>query len=71
MYINNERMTESTGIKRIKKFIGNNKLEYKISFLEECIIIRRYKMLGNDAYIKVLKIRCTERQYKIIDMLVH
>lgn len=72
MYINNELLKEEIGIYRIKQFINNTNLEYDISYLNKLIIIRRYTMLGNDTYINVLKIRCTEKQFeKISNMLTH
>ena len=72
MYINNELLKEEIGLYRIRQFISNTNLEYDISYLNNFIIIRRYEMLGNDTYIKVLKIKCTTKQYdKIINMLAH
>lgn len=72
MYINNELLKETIGLYRIRRFISNTNLEYDISYLNNFIIIRRYEMLGNDTYINVLKIKCTDRQYdKIINILVH
>lgn len=72
MYINNQLLKEEIGIYRIKQFTSNTNLEYDISYLNNLIIIRRYEMLGNDTYITVLKIRCTEKQHdKISNMLTH
>ena len=72
MYINNQLLKEEIGIYRIKQFTSNTNLEYDISYLNNLIIIRRYEMLGNDTYINVLKIRCTEKQHdKIYNMLTH
>lgn len=72
MYINNQLLKENIGLYRIRRFISNTALEYDISYLNNFIIIRRYEMIGNDTYIKVLKIRCTEKQYgKIRNMLTH
>lgn len=72
MDINNELLKETIGLYRIRRFISNTNLEYDISYLNNFIIIRRYEMLGNDTYINVLKIKCTDKQYdKIINMLVH
>ena len=54
----------------IRQFLSNTNLEYHISYLNNCILIRRYEMIGNDTYIKVLKIKCTPNQYdKISNML--
>lgn len=72
MYINNQLLREKIGLYRIRQFIRNTALEYDISYLNGCIIIRRYEMIGNDTYINVLKIKCTEKQYaKITNMLTH
>lgn len=58
--------------KYLKQSSSNTNLEYDISYLNNMIIIRRYKVLENDTYINVLKIKCTEKQYdKISNMLTH
>lgn len=72
MYINNQLMKEKIGIYRIRQFTSNTNLEYDISYLNKLIIIRRYTRLGNDTYINVLKVKCTEKQCdKISNMLTH
>lgn len=71
MYINNELVRENIGLYRIMRFMSNIALEeYNISYLNNFIIIRRYEMIGNDTYIHVLKIKCTQKQHdKIRNML--
>lgn len=71
MYLNNRLCRQDVGMASIKKFINGDDI-IDVIFEDNIIKIYKYVNILDDTYIKVLKIKCTAKQYdKIINMLVH
>lgn len=69
MYLNNMLCRQDVGITTIKNFINSDDV---IDVIFEDNIIKIYKYVTDDTFIKCLTVRCTVKQHDIIyDMLIH